>query len=516
MFDISSILAGFMLLMDWKILLFIVLGLTFGVIMGAIPGISTPLAISMMLPTTFTMNPLEAMVFLTAIYAGGNFGSSIPAILLNIPGAPQAIVTSLDGYPMTKQGRSNEALGTALAASATGNLIGSFFLIMIMPLVVTFALMFGPPELFLVGVIGLTIIAALHRSFLKALIAGMFGVLLGTIGMTSTGAIRGTLGYFELMDGIPLIPALIGLIGFSELFFMLQQAYISEAGSKPNTRSSFKSSIIEMLYGFKQTFKHKIALFRSSIIGVFIGALPGAGSAIASLVSYNEAQRFSKNKDTFGKGATEGLLSAESANNASEGGALAIMLSLGIPGGTATAVLIGALLLQGLVPGPRLFMDNQELVYGIMLAQFLTTLLLFGVGLFISLYSTRVINIPTMILVPVITVFSVVGTYAMNLLMFDVKLMLLFALFGVILRMYDFPLIAVILGLIMGPILDKQLLRTYQSFGGLEFSIFLDRPVSLVLIVILAISLFPLIVKFYRFIRNYRFASEEKTDRYVG
>ena len=186
------------------------------------------------------------------------------------------------------------------------------------------------------------------------------------------------------------------------------------------------------------------------------------------------------------------------------------MLSLGIPGGTATAVLIGALLLQGLVPGPRLFMDNQELVYGIMLAQFLTTLLLFGVGLFISLYSTRVINIPTMILVPVITVFSVVGTYAMNLLMFDVKLMLLFAVFGVILRIYDFPLIAVILGLIMGPILDKQLLRTYQSFGGLEFSVFLDRPVSLVLLVIRAMRLFPLIVKFYRFIKNYSFASEEK------
>src|SRR5699024_7212245 len=208
---------------DWNILLMVILGLLYGIITGAIPGFSTPLAISVMLPVTFPMDALSAIVFLTAIYAGGNFGSSISAILLNIPGSPQAIVTTLDGYPMTRKGKPTEALGIALFSSATGNLFGTFCLILLMPLIAGFALSFGPPELFLVGLIAITIIASLDKSFFKAFIAGLFGVLLGTIGMTPSGSIRGTWGFPELMDGIPLIPALIGLIGFSELFYLLQK-----------------------------------------------------------------------------------------------------------------------------------------------------------------------------------------------------------------------------------------------------------------------------------------------------
>ena len=494
MFDPSGIVEGFGLLMDWRVMLIMVLGLVFGIVTGAIPGFSTPLAISIMLPLTYTMSPIVAIVFLTAIYAGGNFGSSISAILLNIPGSPQAIVTGLDGNPMTKQGKANEALGTAVAASASGNLMGSFFLILIMPLIVTFALMFGPPELFLVGVLGLTVIAALHHSFLKALIAGMFGVLLGTVGMTSTGAIRGTHGYFELMDGIPVIPALIGLIGFSELFYMLQKAYVTGSGKEVGSGSNLK----KLLSGYRETFRYPFAILRSSTIGVFIGALPGAGGTIASVVSYNEAKRQSKEPEKFGKGSSEGLLSAESANNASEGGALATMLSLGIPGGLATAVLIGAFMLQGLIPGPRLFLDNQGLVYGVMLAQFFTSALLLFVGLAISFYAARIINIPTMVLIPVIAVFSITGTYAVSLLMFDVKIMLIFAVLGIILRRFDYPLIAVILGLILGPILDRQLLRTYQGAGGLDLGIFLGRPVSVFLLILLLISLIPLALRLYR------------------
>jgi putative tricarboxylic transport membrane protein len=493
MVDPAGILDGLVLLFDWRVIAIMVLGLVFGIVTGAIPGFSTPLAISIMLPLTFPMSPLVAIVFLTAIYAGGNFGSSISAILLNIPGSPQAIVTGLDGNPMTKQGKANEALGIAVAASASGNLIGSFFLIMMMPVIVTFALMFGPPELFLVGVLGLTVIAALHRSFLKALIAGMFGVLLGTVGMTSTGSIRGTHGFFELMDGIPVIPALIGLIGFSELFYMLQKAYVSGGGG---ARADSSSSLKKLLAGYRETFRYPVNILRSSAIGVLIGALPGAGATVGSVVSYNEAKRYSRDPDKFGKGSTEGLLSAEAANNASEGGALATMLSLGIPGGLATAVLIGAFLLQGLVPGPRLFIDNQTLVYGVMLAQFFTSALLLIVGLAISFYAARIINIPTMVMIPVIAVFSVTGTYAINQLMFDVQVMLVFAVLGIILRRYDYPLIAVILGIILGPILDRQLIRTYQGVGRLDIGIFLGRPVSVFLIVLLLLSLTPLFMRF--------------------
>jgi len=498
MAELSSLWAGVSLLADWQVILMMVLGLLFGIITGAIPGFSTPLAISVMLPVTFSMEPLAAIVFLTCIYAGGNFGSSISAILINIPGSPQAIVTGLDGYPMTQQGRGSEALGVAVAASAVGNLIGAIFLILIMPLLVKFALSFGPPELFLVGVIGLTVIASLHKSFLKAAIAGAFGVLIGTIGMTTVGSTRGTFGYYELLDGIPLIPALIGLIGFSELFMMLQRTYVA-GGAAAGARSNMKE-LSQLLGGFKRTFRHPFTLLRASTLGVLIGGLPGAGGTVASVVSYNEGRRYSKNGANFGKGEPEGVINAEAANNASEGGALALMLSLGIPGGLATAVLIGGFMLQGLIPGPRLFLDNPALLYGVMSAQVFASFMLLFFGLLVSFYAAKIIQVPTIVLIPMIALFSIIGTYAVKLLMFDVYIMLVFAVIGIVLRKFDYPLIAVILGLILGPILDGQLMRTYQGAGELSISIFLNRPVSLMLLGILALSLLPLV---FRLVKGY-------------
>lgn len=494
MFDAAPILEGLSLLADWKMISVLMLGVFFGIVTGAIPGFSTPLAISIMLPLTYPMSPALGIAFLTAIYAGGNFGSSISSILLNIPGSPQAIVTGFDGNPMALQGKANEALGVAVASSATGNLIGALYLIMLMPLIVTVALMFGPPELFLVGLLGLVVIAALHASFLKSVIAGGVGVLLGTVGMTSTGAVRGTYGYFELMDGIPVIPALIGLIGFSELFYMLQQRNIA-SGVKSHALGSERRQ--KLVRGFLSVFKHPWLVLKSSSIGVLVGALPGAGATVASVVSYNEAKRSSKNKASFGKGAEEGLISAESANNASEGGALATMLSLGIPGGLATAVMIGAFMLQGLIPGPRLFIDHQGLVYGIMFSQVFASFFLMIAGLIVSYYAAKVINVPTVVLIPLIAVFSVAGTYAINLQMFDVKIMLVFAALGILMRKYDYPLIAVILGIILGPILDQQLLRTFQGSGHLSLDIFINRPVSVVLLLIILFCTIPILLKLY-------------------
>lgn len=496
MFELDSILGGAAMLVDWTVIVMLLLGLLFGIITGAIPGFSTPLAISVMLPVTFPMSPLVAIVFLTAIYAGGNFGASISSVLLNIPGSPQAIMTGLEGYPLTRQGRAHEALGIALTASATGNLVGSFFLILVMPLIVLFALKFGPPEMFLVGVLGMTIIASLDRSFLKVMIAGMFGVLISTTGMSSTGAVRGTFGYFELMDGIPIIPALIGLIGFSELYYMLKKQQLTDqAGAASTSRSAAWAQLIK---GYRQTFSYPVALLRSCGLGVIIGALPGAGATIAAVIGYNEAKRGSKTPEQFGKGAPEGLIGAESANNASEGGALALMLALGIPGGLSTAVLIGALMLQGLIPGPRLFMDNPDLVYGVMLAQFVTSACLLGVGLLVCFWAVRIVHVPTSVLIPVIAVFSIVGTYAVQLLMFDVWLMLIFAVLGIVLHRFGYSLIAVVLGIVLGPILDAELLRTYQAYGGIGPSVFLQRPVALILLALLAFSLVTAVLRMRR------------------
>ncbi|MGB3424309.1 MAG: tripartite tricarboxylate transporter permease [Castellaniella sp.] len=496
MFELDSILGGAAMLADWSVIVMLLLGLLFGIITGAIPGFSTPLAISVMLPVTFPMSPLVAIVFLTAIYAGGNFGASISSVLLNIPGSPQAIMTGLEGYPMTRQGRAHEALGIALTASATGNLVGSFFLILVMPLIVLFALKFGPPEMFLVGVLGMTIIASLDRSFLKVMIAGMFGVLISTTGMSSTGAVRGTFGYFELMDGIPIIPALIGLIGFSELYYMLKKQQLTDnAAAAATSRSAAWAQLIK---GYRQTFSYPVTLLRSCGLGVIVGALPGAGATIAAVIGYNEAKRGSKTPEQFGKGAPEGLIGAESANNASEGGALALMLALGIPGGLSTAVLIGALMLQGLIPGPRLFMDSPDLVYGVMLAQFVTSACLLGVGLLVCFWAVRIVHVPTSVLIPVIAVFSIAGTYAVQLLMFDVWLMLIFAVLGIVLHRFGYSLIAVVLGIVLGPILDSELLRTYQAYGGIGPSVFLQRPVALILLALLVFSLVTAVLRMRR------------------
>jgi putative tricarboxylic transport membrane protein len=274
---------------------------------------------------------------------------------------------------------------------------------------------------------------------------------------------------------------------------MLQRTYV--AGSAASDTSRGGHNLAQLLLGFKKTFRHPFTLLRASTIGVLIGGLPGAGGTVASVVSYNEGRRYSKKGANFGKGEPEGVMNAEAANNASEGGALALMLSLGIPGGLATAVLIGGFMLQGLIPGPRLFLDNPALLYGVMSAQVFASFMLLFFGLLVSFYAAKIIQVPTVVLIPLIALFSIVGTYAVKLLMFDVYIMLVFAIVGIVLRKFDYPLIAVILGLILGPILDGQLMRTFQGHGELSLAIFLNRPMSLLLLGILALSLLPLVMR---------------------
>lgn len=487
MIDIASLAQGFLMVLRWESFVLLIIGLAWGIITGAIPGLTTPLAISMMLPVTFKMPALESIVFLTAIYIGGNMGASISSILLGIPGAPQAIATTIDGYAMAKQGKANQALGVAVAASAYGSILGTCALFVILQLLVAVALKFGPPELCMVAVLGLTIIASLHESFSRGVIAGLLGLLLGSIGMTPSGVARGTMGMTYLLDGIPIVPALIGLVGFTELYYMVKVEYITESGCTP------RRNMKELMEGFRATWRYKFAIIRSSLIGIIIGALPGAGATIASIVSYNEGKRASRTPDQFGKGSIEGVTCAEAANNASQGGALATMLALGIPGGTATAVLIGALMLQGLIPGPRFFMDHMPLAYGIIIANLFGSILLIFVGLVICYFAATVIMIPTRILIPVIVVISVVGTYAIRTSLFDVKLMFFLSLIGWVLRIYDYPAIAVVLGVILGPIVGNELLRTHQMFDG-DMTVFFTRPISLTLLLLALLSvLLPII-----------------------
>ena len=307
------------------------------------------------------------------------------------------------------------------------------------------------------------------------MLAGLFGAMLGTMGMSSTGAIRGGFNIMFLLDGIPVIPALIGLFAFSELFFLMEKEYITESGG------IIARDLRKIIQGFYTALKYPLNLIRSSFIGVIIGALPAAGATVANIVSYNEAKRFSRHPETFGKGDPEGLVAAEAANNSSEGGAMATMLALGIPGGQATAVLIGAFMLQGLLPGPRLFYKHMHVVYGLIAAEMIEEIVLVGAGLVVAYYFAGIVTIPTRILIPIIAMFCTVGSFALRNTMFDAYLMFVFGLIGWIMRKHRYPVIAVVLGIILGPIADNELIHTHQLFAG-DLSVFFTRPISLALL----------------------------------
>jgi len=306
--------------------------------------------------------------------------------------------------------------------------------------------------------------------------------------MTSTGAQRMTFDSLYLLDGIPMIPALIGLFAISELFFLADKKFVAK---KPPGSSYAK----ELVKGVKRIFKYPINIIRSSFIGVFIGALPAAGSTIASLLSYNEAKRFSKKKEKFGKGSEEGLVAAETANNSSEGGALATMLVLGIPGSASTAMLLGAIIMQGWVPGPRLFIDQSTIIYGVIISMIIGLLFLILIGGAVSLGAGRVINIPTRILIPIIVVFALIGAFSTRYLLFDAFLVFIFGIIGWYMRRNNYPVIAVVLGLILGPLADQELLKSVQLHGSDTLMVFFTRPVSLILIIITVLSvLTPVII----------------------
>ncbi len=460
------------------VIFFMVLGVVLGTLAGAIPGLNAGVVIALMLPVTYRMEFLPSLVFLTSIYTGGIFGGSITAILINIPGAPASMATVFDGHAMTVQGKSNEALGYSIGASVIGGIFGMIFLYLtVMPLA-RFALKFGPAEMFMLVVFAMVSIASVSKgSLLKGLVSGMFGILLGTIGMTESGSIRMTFDCLYLIDGLPLVPTLIGFIGFSELFFLMEREYISDS-SKVKARDAKK-----ILKGVCSVPKYVGNLFSSSLVGIIVGALPGIGATVASLISYDLAKKFSKRPETFGNGAPEGVVAAESANNASQGGAMATMLALGIPGGTATAILIGAFMVKGLIPGPRLVIDNLQIIYTLLVANLFEQFVLLVVGILAAMFLVKVLEIPTKILIPVITVTCLVGAFTVRNLLFDSALLFVFGVIGWAMKKQGYSLPAVIIGAILAPIADTQLMKAYLISGG-NMGFLFSSPMSIVLFVL--------------------------------
>ncbi|EAQ02198.1 hypothetical protein OB2597_18986 [Pseudooceanicola batsensis HTCC2597] len=465
-------------------------GLLIGLVFGVLPGLSVPIAMAVFLPFTLYMDFLSAILFLTAIFTGGGFGGSVPAILMNVPGTTAAIATCFDGYPMSRQGRHNEALGLALAASTVGTVIGYALLFVILEPISRLVLKLGAPELFLIALAGLFLIAALSgRYFWRGVLAGALGLMIGTIGMSSSGVMRGTMGSIWMLDGISTTAAIIGLFAASEIFALVKSEYIvADAGAR-----EVRLSLIAR--GFVQAFRNWYLVLRGGLIGSLVGTVPGVGSTVANLVSYSYARSRSPNRDAFGTGHPEGVVAAEAANSSSEGGSMVALLALGIPGGAGTAIMLGAFAMHNVTGGPRFISDNKDVVYAIIGGNLVQALLLAGLGLLFLRVAVTIVKVPLKFLLPVITTLTVLGSYAVSNSMVGPITLAAAAILGLIMKHYNYPVVAMVIGLLLGRMMEGNLLRTWQLSRG-DLTIFLERPISLGLVVALILAvLVPFVMK---------------------
>ncbi|MDX1356302.1 MAG: tripartite tricarboxylate transporter permease, partial [Halomonas venusta] len=356
--------------------LVVVPGIVLGLIFGATPGLQISMAMAIFLPMTMYMDFIQAMLFLTAIFTGGSFGAGIPAILMNIPGTSSAIATAFDGYPMARKGQHNQALGVALASSVVGALMGYIVLFFMIQPLSYLVLRLGPAEMFVVILWGMTLIASLKgEQVLKGLIAGFVGLLVGTIGFSEIGLARGTMGQTYLLDGVPVIPAMMGMFAASELFKLANKGFIVESAD------ARKVKVSEIFEGCRMAMRYPVVMIRGGLIGVLVGAVPGVGSSVSNLLSYIETKRRDQDPDSFGKGNPKGVVASEAANSSSEGGSMATLLALGIPGGGATAVMLAAFAMHNITGGPQFIRQQTDVVYAIIFANFAQVFLLVIIGL---------------------------------------------------------------------------------------------------------------------------------------
>lgn len=474
---LSYILAVFSPQCLWAIFV----GVFGGTVIGALPGLTATMGVALLIPVTFGMAPVLGLNMLIGIYVGGIYGGCISSILVKTPGTPASAATVLDGYPLAQKGQAKKALGMATLASGIGGLFSCVVLAFMAPMLASIALKFGPTEYFALAAFGLAIIASLSNDILKGILVGCFGMLVSTIGSDPIGGVlRFTFGATGFSDGIAFIPALIGLFAISEVMVQIERVFekneitVKLEGSIPNLK--------EMLSCWK-------TLLRGSIIGTFIGIVPGTGSGTASWIAYSEAKRNSKHPERFGTGELEGVAATESSNNAVCGGALVPLLALGIPGDSVTAVLVGGLMIQGLAPGPMLFVEHPDVVIGIFTGSFVANIFMVIIGLAGIRLFAQVLNIPKKMLIMAIVMFCVLGSYAINMNVTDLFTMLVFGVIGYFLQKYNFSLAAVCISLILGPIAEENLRLAYIANQG-DLTVFLTRPISAVFVFLTVFSLF--------------------------
>lgn len=506
---LENILLGVAGLFTVKNMIVIVLGMLCGIVIGSIPGLTPDLAIILCVPLTYSMEPITGILMCLGLYCGGTYGGSIAAILINTPGTPANAATILDGYPLTRQGKALKALQMALFASFVGGIISAIVLLFLSPQIAKVTLMFGPPEYLAVAIFGLSIIAGVSGgNVFKGFIGGALGLFISCIGTdTISSTLRFTFGINKMSGGIQLIIALLGLFALSEL--ITNSAYHSSRKNQMQTSKIIidsKKTESLTITDIKRCMK---TIITGSFIGTLIGATPGTGGGIAAFISYDQARKSSQNRENFGKGELEGMAASESANNGTTGATLIPLLTLGVPGDGVTAILLGALMLQGLIPGPTLFTNQAQFVYAIMLGLILINFIMLVIGYLCTPLYTNITKLPYELMSALIVVYCMCGAYSNATRVFDVVVSICFGIVGYFLRKMDFSLVPVLLGIVLGQTAETNMRRSLALSSG-SVSIFFKRPICLTFLLLAAGSL---VLFFYKDHQDKRRKKQEKINK---
>lgn len=485
----AEILHGFTEFLAWPSPLFMALGALLGMLFGFIPGLGGAQALALLTPVTFGMPPNQAMAMMIGAMGAVPFGGSISAILINTPGTPQNAATTFDGFPLTKQGKAGFALGASASSSVMGALFGVVVLAVLIPLGKPVVLAFSYPEYFMMALMGISVIAVVSLgSIWKGLAAGVFGLMLSTIGYDPvTGSVRYTMGIDYLYDGIKIVPALIGLFAISESLEMMIKGKELNIGSK--AIGNVGSGVWE---GIMATFKHWWLFIRCSVIGVIIGMIPGVGGSVSNFLAYGHAVQTTKDNPHFGQGDVRGVIAPQASDTAKDGGAMVPTILFGIPGSVETAVLLGALILHGLQPGPKLLLDNPTIVYIMIFALVASNVIAGILGILGARYLARLTLLPVKLTAPVIFALALIGAYATNGVLDDVILALVFGVIGYFMNKYGFTRVPLVIALVLGTMLQQTYHQTIISMGWQGF---FTRPISLGIFIITVVMLVTPFVK---------------------
>jgi len=480
------VLDGILLILNPVCLGLILFGVLVGIVFGAMPGLSATMAVVLFLPMSFGMQPMNGIALLVGLYLGGISGGLITAILLKIPGTPSSIATVFDGGPMADKGEAGKALGAGILYSFLGGLFSIFALIFISPSLARITLKFAPAEYFAIAVFSLTIIASLSgKSLVKGLLSGVFGMALSLVGMAPLDSFtRFTFGNYQLLSGFDIVVILIGVFAVNDI---IVSGFERRTLATKITKTEFKLKGFGISWPeFKQQAGNMI---RSSLIGIGIGILPGIGGSTAGLLAYTATKNASKYPEKFGTGVVDGVIASETANNAVIGGSLIPLLTMGIPGNTVTAIFLGGLMIHGISPGPLIFVKSGDIMYGIFTALIVANIFMIVFETAGLKWFVRLLDIPKHLLLPVIMVLCIVGSFSSSSRIFDVWSVVAFGLIGVFFKKMGMPTTPLIIGVILGPMAEENLRRALMASGGNWF-VFVTRPISAVFLGIAAVSLF--------------------------